>query len=398
MDERTRRNFLENFSENQHTEEEHKLFIKWLESLPEEEIEAVLDEYGQFFKDFPDHKPVQHPGLLREIEAKLDAMDTEGSQYNPVRIRRFSLKRVLAMASAILLFITIGIYIRKTSDKQLNTKNATYFNKISPGGNNAVLTLANGSKIILTKAKNGVLVSQANITVDKTADGKLVYNASGKKGEAASGGQPEYNTISTPNGGQYQVVLPDGTRVWLNAASSLKFPVVFTGKERNVELSGEGYFEVAKNKAMPFKVAINHSVVEVLGTHFNIMGYADEKSTNTTLLEGSVKITSGKEQKLIVPGEQARVNGEIEVAKVNAMQAVEWKNGNFNFSHENIETIMRKVARWYNVSVQYQGNITNEGFVGTVPRSENITEVLNALELTGLVHFKIIERRVIVMP
>ncbi|XHR96133.1 FecR family protein [Mucilaginibacter sp. UC70_90] len=186
--------------------------------------------------------------------------------------------------------------------------------------------------------------------------------------------------------------------VWLNAASSLKFPVAFTGKERNVELSGEGYFEVAKNKAMPFRVTVNHSTVEVLGTHFNIMGYADEKSTNTTLLEGSVKIISGNKQKLIVPGEQARVNGEIEVAKVNATQAVEWKNGNFNFSHENIETIMRKVARWYNVTVQYQGTITNEGFVGTVPRSENITEVLNALELTGLVHFKIIERRVIVMP
>jgi ferric-dicitrate binding protein FerR (iron transport regulator) len=396
MDERTRLNFLEKFSKNQHTEQEHELFIKWLGSLPDEEIESLLEQYGQFFKERSDHEGVQHPELLDKIEAKLDVLEAEDSQPH-LGESKFPFKRAIAIAAAIVLFITVGIYIRNVSNKQQIAKNEISFNKILPGGNKAVLTLANGSKIILETAKQGILANQHNSTVDKTADGKLVYDASNKHTDIQEG-PSGYNMISTPNGGQYQVVLPDGTHVWLNAASSLKFPVAFTGKERKVELLGEAYFEVAKNKATPFRVAVNHSMVEVLGTHFNIMGYTDEKSTNTTLLEGSVKIISGGEHRLIVPGEQARVNGNIQVSKVNAAQAIEWKNGNFNFAHENIETIMRKVARWYNVSVQYEGPATHEGFVGTVPRSENISEVLNALELTGLVHFKVVERRVIVMP
>ncbi|WEA00516.1 FecR family protein [Mucilaginibacter sp. SJ] len=396
MDEIARNNFLKKFSENRHTEQEHKAFIKWLESLPDEEVDALLEQYGDFFKNLPDQETANHPELLAKIEAQLDAAENEESQYHSIRPKT-QFKKLIAIAASILLLITVGIVFRNSLIKEQTIANNTKVNKITPGGNKAVLTLADGSQIVLESAKKGVLANQQNSIVNKTADGKLVYDAS-KKQQDNKQLQYGYNTISTPNGGQYQVVLPDGTVVWLNAASSLKFPVAFTGKERNVELSGEGYFEVAKNKVMPFRVTVNHSTVEVLGTHFNIMGYADEKSTNTTLLEGSVKIISSNKQKLIVPGEQARVNGEIEVAKVNATQAVEWKNGNFNFSHENIETIMRKVARWYNVTVQYQGTITNEGFVGTVPRSENITEVLNALELTGLVHFKIIERRVIVMP
>ncbi|WPV00674.1 FecR family protein [Mucilaginibacter sp. cycad4] len=395
MDEKARNNFLEKFSENRHTEQEHELFIKWLESLPDEEVEVLLEQYGDFFKNLPAREPANHPELFAKIEARLGAVENEDYRDHSIRPKT-SFKKLTAIAATILLFIAIGVVFRNSLVKQQIAANNTSRNRIAPGGNKAILTLADGSQIVLESAKKGVLANQQNSIINKTADGKLVYDASQKRqnGTELSG----YNTISTPNGGQYQVVLPDGTKVWLNAASSLKFPVAFTGKERNVELSGEGYFEVAKNKAMPFRVTVNHSTVEVLGTHFNIMGYADEKSTNTTLLEGSVKIVSGNKQKLIVPGEQARVNGEIEVAKVNAAQAVEWKNGNFNFAHESIETIMRKVARWYNVSVQYQGTITHEGFVGTVPRSENITEVLNALELTGLVHFKIIERRVIVMP
>ena len=396
MDERARNNFLKKFSENQHTEQEHELFIKWLKSLPEEEAEVLLEQYGNFFRELPDNEIVNHPELLAEIEAKLDAERNEDSQYHGIRPKT-PFKKLIAVAAAILLFITIGIIFRNNLVKEQISANNINRGKITPGGNKAVLTLANGSQIVLENAKKGVLANQQNSIINKTADGKLVYDASQQQQDNKEL-QSGYNTVSTPNGGQYQVVLPDGTRVWLNAASSLKFPVAFTGKQRDVELSGEGYFEVAKNKAMPFRVTVNHSTVEVLGTHFNIMGYADEKSTNTTLLEGSVKIISGNKQKLIVPGEQARVNGEIAVAKVNVGQVVEWKNGNFNFSHENIETIMRKVARWYDVSIQYQGTMTHEGFVGTVPRSENISEVLSALELTGLVHFKIIERRVIVMP
>ena len=395
MDERTLNNFLEKFSKNQHTEQEHQLFIKWLETAPIAQVEAVLEQYGQFFEALNNNEPVKYPELIDKIEAKLDALDYEENLHNTKL--RFSLKRIIAIASIILLFIVAGVQFYKKAVRPQIAKSNVRFNPIQPGGNKAVLTLANGSKIILDGAKNGVLANQGNTSVDKTRDGTLVYDAS-KISAGTIGAQSAYNTIATPCGGQYQVVLPDGSKVWLNSASSLKFPVAFSGKERNVELIGEAYFEVAKNKAKPFKVVVNNSVVEVLGTHFNIMAYKDEKTTNTTLLEGSVKVTSGNEHKLIVPGEQARVNGNIQIAKVDAAQAIEWKNGNFNFSHEDIESIMRKVSRWYNVSVEYQGALTHEGFVGTVPRSENISEVLNTLELTGLVHFKMMERRIIVMP
>lgn len=207
-----------------------------------------------------------------------------------------------------------------------------------------------------------------------------------------------YNTISTPRGGQYQLQLPDGSKVWLNAQSSLRFPARFIGNERLVTLTGEGYFEVAKDKAHPFKISINNMQVEVLGTHFNVMGYNDEPATTTTLLEGSVKIIKGGSVQKIVPGEQAIVKDGIRVAKVNAEEAIEWKNGNFNFSHEKLGSIMRRISRWYDVDIAYSQRTTGATFVGTIPRSTNITEVLKYLELTGLVHFKIEERRVTVMP
>ncbi|SEO06676.1 FecR protein [Mucilaginibacter gossypiicola] len=397
MDQRALDTFLKKFAENQHTEQEHERFITWLNALPEKEVERLLDQYGDLFRALSDHEPAKHPELLNKIEAKIDTMELDNEPVHIKPIRR-SHKKYFAVAAAILLLVTIGVITRKFAGKHDLYATNAIAQKIIPGGNKAVLTLADGSQIILDSAKRGLLASQQNISVKKATDGQLIYDASGQKQSNQSNDQLAYNTISIPKGGQYQVVLPDGTKVWLNAASSLKFPVAFKGKERNVELSGEGYFEVAKNKAMPFRVAVNHTTVEVLGTHFNIMGYGDEASTNTTLLEGSVKIISGDKQKLIIPGEQARVSDGIEVAKVNAAQAIAWKNGNFNFAHENIETIMRKVARWYDVNIQYQGTTTHEGFVGTVPRSENISEVLNALELTGLVHFKIVERRVIVMP
>ncbi|RYY35726.1 MAG: FecR family protein, partial [Sphingobacteriaceae bacterium] len=396
MDERTRREFLERYSKNQHTEQEHELFIKWLESLTDDEADLFLEQYGQFFRVLDDsNEPAQHVELRNKIEAQLHGFEAEEEQY--VIRPRFPYKWVASVAAAILLFITVGIYLNNSTNAKNATETQVSLNKISPGSNKAVLTLANGTEILLDDAKNGTLANQHNITVDKAADGKLVYNVSAAQVDAGNSSS-EYNTIATPNGGQYQVVLPDGTHVWLNAGSSLKFPVAFTGKERHVELAGEAYFEVAKNKAKPFKVSVNNSVVEVLGTHFNVMGYKDEKSTNTTLLEGSVKIVSGNQQKLIVPGEQARVDGNIKVAKVKVAEAIAWKDGKFNFAHQDLKTILRKVARWYNVEIDYQGAVTNEGFVGTVPRSENITEVLNTLELTGLVHFKVEGRRVIVMP
>ncbi len=300
-----------------------------------------------------------------------------------------------AAAAAILLFLGFGIYFNTQTNKPIQVTRTHATSAILPGTSRAELTLANGKKVLLDNSSSGQISTDGQTTIIRLDKGQLAYSGNLETKERNSSG---YNTLSTPAGGQYQLILPDGTMVWLNAASSLRFPTTFEGNKRHVELAGEGYFEVAKNKAKPFTIAVNGEEIKVLGTHFNIMGYADEASTNTTLLEGSVQITRGKEVKKLLPGEQAVVSDAIRVVQVDASEAVEWKNGNFNFSHEKIESIMRKLARWYNVEVAYKGKITNEGFVGTVQRSKNLTEVLDVLESTGLVHFKIQERRVIVMP
>ncbi|MDO8994551.1 MAG: DUF4974 domain-containing protein, partial [Daejeonella sp.] len=211
-----------------------------------------------------------------------------------------------------------------------------------------------------------------------------------------------YNTLSTPMGGQYQLSLPDGSRVWLNSGSSIRFPTAFIGKERIIELKGEAFFDIRENKKMPFIVRTNNSMdIRVLGTQFNVMAYDDEKNINTTLLEGSVQILKESGTAFLEPGQAAILNkgtGKIKVAAADIEEAVAWKNGFFIFSNENIESIMRKVSRWYNVEVDYQGNLSNKDFVGTISRDKNISEILKMLELTGAVHFRIEGRRITVMP
>jgi ferric-dicitrate binding protein FerR (iron transport regulator) len=203
-------------------------------------------------------------------------------------------------------------------------------------------------------------------------------------------------------GGQYQLLLPDGSKVWLNSGSSIRFPTAFIGKERVVELKGEAFFDIKENKKMPFIVRTNNSMdIKVLGTQFNVMAYEDEKSINTTLLEGSVQILKETGSTYLEPGQAAVLNkgsGKIKVAPADIEDAVAWKNGYFIFSNENIESIMRKVSRWYNVEIEYQGNLNNKDFVGTISRDKNISELLKMLELTGAIHFRIEGRRVTVMP
>ena len=230
----------------------------------------------------------------------------------------------------------------------------------------------------------------------KLDDGQLAYN------NAGIGSEVVYNTVSTPRGGQYQLVLADGSKVWLNAASTLRFPTSFVGKERKVELEGEGYFEVAKNAAMPFKVDVDgKGEVEVLGTHFNINSYSNEPAINTTLIEGSVKVTgnlSGKTQNLN-PGEQARINAAGQVTlnrNINVDEIIAWKEGNFNFNSAGIEYIMRNVSRWYDLDVVYQGVPSKETFSGIVSRNSNLSEVLMIIKQAGI-KFKIEGKKITVM-
>lgn len=307
-----------------------------------------------------------------------------------------------AAAAAILLCISYGAYIfsiksspqtligkqiEKTKEKQAD---------IAPGGNRAVLTLASGKKIILDNAQAGLLANQSGAEISKTQDGELIYAAIDANTEVA---EPEMNTISIPRGGKYQITLADGTKVWLNAASSLSFPSSFKGKERRVELTGEAYFEVAKNAAMPFMVMSDGQRIEVLGTHFNISAYPDESTVNTTLLEGSIRITeTSKNQSLLLkPGQQARVKNGISVATVDTKNAVAWKDGMISFESADLKSIMRQVSRWYDVSVQYSGDIPRRSFTGKISRDSNLSEILKVLERSHI-NFKIEGRKIILIP
>ena len=265
---------------------------------------------------------------------------------------------------------------------------------LRPGRNQALLTLADGRTVLLDQAHLGLLARQGGSQVQKTADGQLRYAG------GAAGGARLYNTVATPRGGQYQLTLPDGSQVWLNAASSLRFPVAFTEAERRVELTGEAYFEVAKDARHPFKVTARGAEVTVLGTHFDVQAYDDEPALAATLLEGAVQVRQGTQQALLRPGQQGRCwpQGQVQVREVDVQHAVAWKNGYFVFNDEPIEAIMRQVARWYDVDVQYQGVLTNKDFNGKISRYKDAADVLRVLALTGAVHFTTEGRRITVQP
>ena len=318
----------------------------------------------------------------------------------PAKIIRFAVWKKVAAAAVIIMMLGTGAYFlfgnKGKQDEIAKTENNNSSNNdVAPGGNKATLQLADGSTIILDSAQNGTLSQQGNARVLKLDNGQLAYNASGTAKEVL------YNTISTPRGGQYQLTLADGSKVWLNAASSIRFPASFTGSKRKVELTGEAYFEVAKNPAMPFTVSVNGMNVEVLGTHFNINSYADEDIIKTTLLEGAVKVTKGSVIAMLSPGQQAQLtsNGQIGVNKnIDVDEVMAWKNGKFQFGDKvDIGTIMRQIARWYDVDVEYKGVFTKH-FGGSISREVNISQVLKVLETTGDVKYKVEGRKVIVRP
>lgn len=378
------------------TDEDAARLKQWLKTATEDEIAYTLNLLGSHFEQLNDEFS-ENTQLINSIEQQLDKIsfneDSPEQQSSKHNGRGY---RIAAVAATVAVFIVVGLILqRKTKPASVAVATPAHKN-IIPGTNKATLTLANGNKIILDSASAGVLANLNSVRILKSKSGQIIYDTTANSG--ANAAALSYNTINVPRGGQYQLVLPDGTHVWINSASTLRYPTRFTGTNRQVELTGEAYFEVAKDKAHPFHVDVNNMQVQVLGTHFNIMGYTDEGATRTTLLEGAVKVIKGGNEQTIKPGQQAIVKDDIRVAEVDVNEAVEWKNGNFNFSHEKLEVIMRKISRWYDVSIDYQGKTTNATFVGTLPRSSNISDVLKYLELTGLVHFKVAERRVTAMP
>ncbi|QEH41912.1 FecR family protein [Chitinophaga sp. XS-30] len=264
---------------------------------------------------------------------------------------------------------------------------------VSPGKQGALLTLAGGQTIVLDSLGNGLIANQGGTQVVLN-NGQLLYDA-----DAAE--SVSYNTIRTPRGRKFMLVLPDETKVWLNAASSIRYPTAFTGNERSVQITGEAYFEVAKNKARPFSVNVNDQVrIVVLGTHFNIKAYDNEASANTTLLEGAVMIASGGKEQRIKPGQQARVsNGAIHVMNdVDMQQVTAWKDGYFNFNGASLQDVMRQLERWYDIDVHYQGNIPHLTFDGELPVTLQLSQVLKILHKVE-VKYRIEEgKRLIILP
>jgi ferric-dicitrate binding protein FerR (iron transport regulator) len=319
-------------------------------------------------------------------------------QANKTSNRSFLRTTWFRYAAAIMLLAGAGLLYILNQTNQPPKQPATAATEIMPGGNKATLTLADGTVIILDSANNSTLANQGSIQVVKLADGQLAYRAiNGATTKESSA--PMFNTISTPKGGQYQVILPDGSTLWLNAASTIRFPAVFNGSERNVELQGEGYFEVKKNSSMPFVVKTKAMSVQVLGTDFNVMAYDDEKNSRTTLVTGSVKVIRDDEKNILKPGQQANVSGgstEI-INNANIEEALAWKNGKFYFEGADIKSIMRQIARWYDVEVEFEGNVTKEKFEGEISRNSPLSEVLKILELTS-VHFRMENKKLIVLP
>ncbi|RXK83216.1 FecR domain-containing protein [Filimonas effusa] len=309
----------------------------------------------------------------------------------PVVTMRRRLQRMAYAAAILLLFVSTAVWLKWPLHKP-QEQPAIAIAAIPPGRNGAILTLADGSTILLDSAANGAVASDANGTITKTADGSLVYIAG--NGFAGTGAQL-FNTLRTPPGRQFNVVLPDGSKVWLNAASTLRYPTAFAGNERLVSLTGEAYFEVTSNSSRPFKVQSPGQLVQVLGTHFNINAYANEPLTNTTLLEGSVSVTAlpfdsiaGQtlklQPKLLLPGQQSQRNtaGGLAIVHADVQQSIAWKEGLFSFKKADLRAIMRQVERWYQVQVAYERNPGGETFTGKIGRNLSLQELMEGLAFT----------------
>lgn len=351
-----------------------------------QQVEAMVDAYDNKQLQWENLDDAQRKTWLNNLHADIQESMTNYQARvfqlrNKFKIRRF------AAAAAVILIAGVALWIYRTDTPK--PKESSYANDVAPGKNTATITLANGKAISLSDAKNGVVIDASKLTYN---DGTVIDTHSDQQVSAPQ-------TISTPVGGTYQVRLPDGTRVWLNAASSLKYPASFAAfKERKVELKGEAYFEVKKDKAHPFIVKTDRQEVQVLGTHFNVNAYASAKGDYTTLLEGSVKVNHNTKNYLLKEGEQASVSAAtVKIAQVNTDEVVDWKNGNFNFQDRDITSIMTTLERWYNIEVVYEGDVTNIGFNAELSRSNTLVHVLKVLEKTGSVKFKVEGRRVTVM-
>jgi transmembrane sensor len=350
---------------------------------------------GQQAEDLPGD--IDYAATEQRIWRKLSLQHQDGTEPT---VRRIWPRMAVAAALAV---IMLGIWLYYASSINGHhpkfSSGSALANDIAPGKNTAIITLA-GQVIKLSNAKTGVVISEHKLTY---SDGAEIRDQVRREGAQTV-------TASTPPGGTYQVTLPDGTKVWLNAASTLKFPSTFSGLvNRKIELSGEAYFEVFKNKKQPFVVRARKMELTVLGTHFNVNAYDDEQNTKATLLEGSVKVQALNTQGIsplshafyiLKPDQEAILTGssQLSVAAADIDETMAWKNGQFIFKDETLGSIMKRVARWYNVQVVYQPEVATIKFSGTISRFENISKILRILQATEKVRFKIEGRKIYVTP
>lgn len=384
------------YLQNRITKEELELLLQ--QAADGEDMGPLSAALKTYWEEAKTAQPAEH----RDWDEKFQVMMQEARSMAPFREdrpqkRTRMLNRFMA-AAGILLVIGLATYFLVfppgSGTIQSGRQTATHEpGDLPPGTNGAVLILANGQQILLDSTRAGVLGVQGN-TVLVNHNDRIAYNSQ-LNGDTSL----MYNTIVTPRGRQYQVALSDGSRVWLNAGSSIRYPAGFGTGKRVVEITGEAYFEVAHIQGQPFVVTARGVSVEVLGTHFNINAYEDEGAIQTTLMEGSVKVTAGMQARLLQPGQQARVNddADIKIQEVNTDAVVAWKNGYFSFDQTDLRAIMRQLSRWYDVDIQYEGRIPDRRFGGEISRNTNASDVLKILEESEI-HFKIEDKKIIVLP
>lgn len=392
-------NLIEKCISDQCSAEEMQLLHELLKN-PEyiSKLEVIMDQ------QLADSKPVhdEYSQVVDRLKKSFEEHFSANRRTPVIRISSTILRWSVAAAILILAGTLIFLQISGKSSKQNGSAPIAAIpavkNDVGPGKEGAILTLNDGRTVVLDSLGNGIITDQNGAKVVLN-NGELAYNA-----KESINGEVAYNTIATPKGRQFRLLLGDGTKVWLNAASSLRYPTVFTGNERVVEITGEAYFEVAKNAKMPFHVKINNETeIVVLGTHFNVNSYQNEASINTTLLEGSVRVINGKESALLTNGQQAQssllLKNKIKVvSNVNVERIMAWKNGVFDFQDATLGEVMRQLERWYNIEVVYEKGIPDLEFMGKMGRDLTLSEVLRGLEMSE-VHFKIEGgRKLIVMP
>ncbi|WP_077438615.1 FecR family protein [Sphingobacterium sp. CZ-UAM] len=373
------------------SEEDSRAFLSYIKSgedrmLLQELIQEVLD-------DPVDQNLLQDPEVLLVLDNTWEQLH---AQMNKPQVKSFwSWKRIAAVAATVIGISFAGWWFYDGTDNTV-ARQTQREKLISPGMQSATLTLANGKQVRLQEIMDGQIAAEMGIKISKSSDGLLIYEVD----KNADGGAGNH-ILSTTEGETYRIKLPDGTQVWLNAASSLKYPIRFAlqGK-REVELTGEAFFEVAKDPKHPFIVKASGQQIKVLGTHFNVNSYTDEPALRTTLLEGSVEVSSSNQKLRLLPGQQSSLNakGILQIQQVDTAPIIAWTNHEFMFDQDDIESVMRKIARWYKVDVVYQGKKTSEKFGGGISRFDDVKQVLKMLENTGAVHFRIEGKTLYVLP